>query len=82
MVKFELGFVVKHLFIKISIPHNFSVKPPVIKTLDHFLEDMVMSSQPLKGLVEPVWENLWQVSRAVTRLSIYIRKMSFVLIGL
>ena len=72
MVKIELGFVMEDLLIKISIPHNFGVKPPVANTFDHFLEDVVMSSCPLKGFREPVWENFWQVSRAVTRLSIYL----------
>ena len=60
------------LLVEISIPHNLGIKPPVANTLDCFSEDMAMSSCPLKGLGEPVWENFWRVSRAVTRLSVYL----------
>ncbi len=65
MVEVELGFEREDVLIELLITEDLSVKPPVVKVLDSLAELLVLDRCPLKGLLNPVGKNFWQVESTV-----------------
>src|SRR6266436_3026867 len=65
VVEVELGLEGEDVFIELAVVEDFGIKPPVIKVLNSPVEFLVLDRCPLKGLLNPVGKNFWQVKSAV-----------------
>ncbi len=65
MVEVKLGFEEEDVFIELTVVEDFGIKPPVVKVPDSPVELLVLDRCPLKGLLNPVGKNFWQVESTV-----------------
>jgi len=65
VVEVELGLEGEDVFIELTVAEDLGIKPPVVKVPDSLAELLILNGCPLKGLLNPVGKNFWQVESAV-----------------
>ena len=50
----ELGLIGDDVLVEVSKPHNISLEPPIVCSLDCIKEGSVARGWPLKGFVNPM----------------------------